>query len=359
MLFKVMTSADGPSFATHVVCLRELGIIGERLLAHGIPVTCLRMRPGRVNVCEFVRLLKIIRKERPDAVHTWMYHADLVGGLAARLAGVKAIGWNIRHSNLDPALNKWVTLRIVRLCALLSRWLPRRVMVCSERARRVHLAAGYDPKKMTLVANGFDLERFRPDVGARGSVRDELHVPHDVPLVGLVGRLDIQKNVEGFVEVANSLASKFPNVHFVMVGTGLDPDNRALSLRMRPDLSWRLHRLGGRADIPRLMASFDVLVSPSHGEAFPNVLGEAMACGVPCAVTDAGDSAEIVGDTGRVVPVGDMQALADAVASLLHMPGVARRVLGERARRRIQERYELRRIVRQYEAFWRSLVVEN
>lgn len=359
MLFKIFSNAERLSFSAHVVSLRELGVTGDHLLAHGIPVTCLHMRPGRVNVFKLLRLFAVLRREQPDVVHTWMYHADLMGGLAARLAGVKAIGWNIRHSNLDPALNKRLTLWIIKLCALLSRWLPRRVMVCSEAARRVHVAAGYAAEKMTLVPNGFDVERFRPDVGARASVRNELGLAPDALLVGMVGRFDPQKNAEGFVEVVNRLVTGFTGVRFVMVGTGLDAENASLSGLVTPEAAGRLHRLGRRDDIPRLMASLDVLVSPSHGEAFPNVLGEAMACGVPCAVTDTGDSAEIVGDTGRVVSVGDMAALAEAVGSLLRLSFDSRRELGARARRRIQERYEIRKIVRQYEDFWRSLTVER
>ena len=175
----------------------------------------------------------------------------------------------------------------------------------------VHGEFGYQVDKIQVIPNGFDLHRFAPDAQARSGLRGELGVGPATPLVGMVARYDPQKNHLGFVAAAACLRSLCPEVHFVLAGAGVDENNQALmaGIASHSGLVPTFHLLGRREDIPRLMAALDVLVSPSSGEAFPNVLGEAMATGVPCVVTDVGDSAEIVGATGRVVPVGDMTLL--------------------------------------------------
>jgi glycosyltransferase involved in cell wall biosynthesis len=357
MLLKLLERLDRARFEPKVISLAGKGEVGARIEALGIPVECLGMRPNVPSPFRFLRLVRRLRELRPGLVHTWMYHADLLGGLAARLAGVRAIGWRVNHSNLDPALNKRTTLWIVTICARMSSWLPRRTLSCSEKARRVHVAAGYAPSKMVVVPNGFDLTRFQPDPTARESVRAELGVAGTVPLVGLVARHHPQKNVEGFLEAVAVVARERSDVHFLLAGSGVDARNEVLQGAIRSTSAVdRIHLLGGRDDVPRLMAALDVLALSSHGEAFPNVVGEAMACGVPCVVTDAGDAAEIVGDTGRIVPVGDMRGLARELLAVLDLPRPERQALGLRARERVRDKYDIERVVSQYEAFYESLM---
>lgn len=221
----------------------------------------------------------------------------------------------------------------------------------------MHVAAGYCADKMVLIANGFDLTRFVPDAEAYLSVRAELGLASDTPLVGVVARDDPQKNQLGFVQAAAALQAVVPQCHFVLAGQGIDESHKALGQAIaQAGLQQHFHLLGRREDVPRLMAALDVLASPSHGEAFPNVLGEAMACGVPCVVTDVGDSAEIVGDTGRVVTAADMSEMARQLLAVLQMPTEQRHALGARARERVQERYELGDVTRRYEDFYNRLL---
>lgn len=353
MLFKLLGRLDRNHFEPYVISLAGKDEIAARIEALGISVECLGMRPNVPSPRRFLRLVRRLRELQPGFVHTWMYHADLLGGLAARLAGIRAVGWRVNHSNLDPALNKRTTLWVVAACARMSSWLPRRILSCSEKARSVHVAAGYAAEKMVVVPNGFDLTRFQPDPAARDSVRAELGVAGPKTLVGLIARHHPQKNVEGFIEAAAAVARQRIDIHFLLAGSGLDAGNVALQavIRQGPAAN-RIHLLGKRDDVPRLMAALDVLASSSHGEAFPNVVGEAMACGVPCVVTDAGDAAEIVGDTGRVVPVGDMRGLAHALLEVLDLPRPERQALGIRARERVRDKYDIEQVVRQYEAFY-------
>lgn len=356
MLVKLLERLDRASFSPQVISLTTEGDLGLRIRELGVPVHALAMKPGRLDPAVVWRLICLLRRTAAEVVQTWMYHADLVGGLAARLAGVPTIVWGIRNTNLDPDKIKPMTRRTVGLCALLSRWVPSGILSCSEAARDMHIARGYSATKLTVIPNGFDLARFMPDPSARASVRGELGLAANAPVVGIVGRHDSLKNHAGFVAAAGMLHRSRPDVHFVLVGRGLDRENATLFGAARAaGVSGCTHWLGQRTDVPRLMAAFDVLASSSFGEAFPNVLGEAMACGVPCAVTDVGDSAAIVGDTGIVVRSGDMEGLAAALAALLAEDQIARADRAARTRQRVQERFEIGRIARCYESYYQQI----
>jgi glycosyltransferase involved in cell wall biosynthesis len=359
MLLKLIEGLDRSRFSSMVISLTTQGEIGARMAALGIPVVTLGLRPSLPNPLVLLRLISLLRKFKPDIVQTWMYHADLLGGLAARAVGIRAVVWGIRHSDLSPARNKRMTLAVVQLCAMLSIKIPLRILSCSFRAKDVHVAAGYVSDKFEIIPNGFDLQRFVPDAQCRLSVRQELGLSNQTPLIGLIGRFDPQKNHLGFVEAARLVHRQLPEVHFLLAGTGVDASNRALiSVIAKAGLSECFHLLGRRGDMPRLMAALDVLASSSDGEAFPNVLGEAMACAVPCVVTDVGDSADIVGETGRAAQAGDMVGLAARLVEVLVLSSEARYELGQAARQRIVERYEIGCVVGQYDSFYQSMVRE-
>lgn len=354
MLLKLLQNIDRSRFQPTVISLIGKGEIGSRIEALGIPVHALGMRRGVPNPLMVFRLARLLRSLRPDVVHTWMYHADLLGGLAARLVGVRRVIWCLRHSNLSKAENKRSTLAVIGLCARLSGWLPQHIISCSRLAKQVHAAAGYVDGKISIIPNGFELDRFVPNAAARASVRAELGLPENALLVGVVARFDPLKNHLGFVQAAAQMLAQQSQAHFVLAGADVDQGNAVLqtAIAVHPGLAAHIHLLGRRDDVPRLMAALDVLASPSHGEAFPNVLGEAMACGVPCVVTDAGDSAEIVGDTGRVVPVGDMDGLARELVAVLNLSAAERAKLGQQARARVQANYEIGHVTRMYEAMY-------
>jgi glycosyltransferase involved in cell wall biosynthesis len=246
-------------------------------------------------------------------------------------------------------------------CARLSHWLPARIVCCSEASRQVHRQRGYPADKMLVITNGFDLATFRPDQGARQSVRQELGIPEDAPLIGLVARFDPQKDHRNFLQAAAKLHAQLPESYFLLCGDDLTWENAELVGWIEPvGIRHRCRLLGTREDTPRLTAALDLATTSSaYGEAFPLVIGEAMACGVPCVVTDVGDSAIIVGETGVVVPPRDPQALATGWSQLLlDMSRDERLQLGMAARQRIMERYSMGKIVAQYESLYESLVTE-
>ncbi|MGH7964573.1 MAG: glycosyltransferase, partial [Candidatus Binatia bacterium] len=294
-------------------------------------------------------------------VQTWMYHGDLIGGLAAKLAGRIPVAWNIRHSTLDTKEGKRSTYWTVQACAWLSHWLPTRIVCCSESSRQIHAALGYAANDMVVIPNGFDLAAFKPDQAARLSVRGELGIPAETPLIGLVANFRAQKDHATFVQAAARLHADLPEVHFLLCGQNITSDNSQLDKWVTAaGIRDHCHLLGRREDIPRLTAALDVATTASaYGEGFPNVIGEAMACGIPCVVTDVGDSASIVGDTGRVVPPRDPLALAQAWRAVLSLRSEGRAQVGEAARRRIEEQFSLPVIAARYQCLYDELALST
>ncbi|GAB2897069.1 glycosyltransferase [Uliginosibacterium flavum] len=355
MLLKVLQHGQHLQGAT-VITLRAGGDLLPKYQAAGIHVEALDMHPGWPNPFAILQLARRLRELNADVVSTWMYHADLIGGLAAKLAGVP-VAWGIRNSGVDERLTSRATRGVIKLCSWLSGPVPDAIITCSVRARDLHVEEGYRPEKFCMIQNGFDLQKFAPDPVARETVRAELGLPEDALLLGLFARYSPQKNHAGFLEAAGLLLKMRPGVNFVMAGVGATGDNVELrGLIERHGLTGRVHCLGLRHDIPRLTAALDLSCLASiFGEAFPNVLGEALACGVPCVATDVGDSEAIVGDCGKVVAPGDVRALAEAMQAMLCLSAAERQIMGARGRERMLEGFEIRQVAGLYEEIFKHL----
>ena len=358
MLYKFLSGIDRGRFDCTVVSLSEGGQVYEMIRALDIPVHALGMKRGLPNPLSLVRLARMMQSQRIQLVQSWMYHADLLSGLAARWAGIPVV-WGIRQSNLSPQLNRRTTMWIIKACARLSGRLPHHIVCGSEAARGSHIEQGYDSKRMSVIPNGFDLEKYRPDARIRLRIREWLKLNPEALVVGLVARFDPQKDHANFVKAAGLLHRMMPDVEFVMCGEGVIPDNSMLVGWIRQaGIVERCHLLGRRDDISEIMTAIDVLCSSSCGEGFSNVIGEAMACGVPCVVTDVGDSAVIVGNTGRIVPPRDPAALAESIRELLNTSPEERRKLGTEARQRISEHYGLPIVVARYLDLYEEVLAE-
>lgn len=339
-----------------VVCLMDAGQYGPRFDAAGIEVVYLNMPQGRVTPAGIWRLWRTIREFRPDVVQTWMYHADLVGGVVARLAGVKAICWGIRNSNLMPGATKRSTIWVAKVCGAISRVVPSRIVSCSQNAVEVHRKLRYAAMKFVIVPNGCNLSLLFPDSEARTRVRDEWGLDADMPLLGMVARFDLQKDHVNLIAALAQLKGLGWDFRCVLVGGGVDADNAELTLLLEDyGVRERVLLVGRRSDIPAVMNALDVhVLSSRFGEAFPNVLSEAMACGTPCVSTDVGDAAFIVGDTGWIMPPGDSWALADHLALALeeHADVTAWQARKQRAHQRVVDSFSVQRMVDGYNASW-------
>jgi glycosyltransferase involved in cell wall biosynthesis len=361
MLCEIAAGMDGTNFQNEVVSLTGILDLAERMRAIGVRVRTLDMKAAMPNPLLVARLARWIRESKPGVIQTWMYHANLVGALAARLAGGVPVVWGIHHSTLDPRVDKRRTVWISRTCALLSRKLAARIVCCSEASLRIHKQLAYAAEKLEVIPNGFDLEKVKPDPAARRSVREELGLPADAPLIGMAARFHPQKDHHNFVRAAALLCKRIPTVHFALCGLGVIWQNSKLTEWIdEAGIRESCHLLGVRHDMARLFAGMDIATTASlSGEAFPIVIGEAMACETPCVVTDVGDSALIVGDTGKVVAPDNPQALAQAWRELIEAGVDERRRLGIAARRRVEQNFALPAIVKRYQAVYERLAAPS
>lgn len=356
MLVNLLLRTDRSRFEPSVVALIDDLSVAQPIIDAGIPLAVMGMKAGIPDPRGVLRLAWHLQRAKPDVIQTWMDHSNLIGTLAAKLVTRAPIVWGIHHSNHVVGIAKRSTLMTVDACAMLSN-LPARIICCSEHSRVMYADRGFAPHQMQVIPNGFDTSRFRPDPQARREVRQELGINDNTPLIGLVARFDPFKDHTNFLQAAARLRRQRPEVHFLMCGAGVEPSNETLMSQIRQlGLVDCCHLLGARRDVPRIHASLDLATSSSISEAFPLVLGEAMSCGVPCVSTNAGDSALIIGDTGRIVPTRDPAALAEAWLELLSLSAEERTAMGAAARRRVCEKFDLDAVTRQYHAVYEQLV---
>ena len=343
-----------------VVSLTDEGVYGARLRKAGATVFTLGMPRGSFSLRAFQRLRGYIRGSRAQVVQTWMYHADLIGGLAARMSGVPAVAWGIRNSGEHLERSSGSARLVMRACARLSRRVPAAIVCCAEDARRRHVQAGYASEPMVVIPNGYDLERLRPDPAARQVVRAELGLQDDTPLIGCVARWNPSKDHATLLRALAVLrtAGSVAGLRCALVGQGMTPDNAELAALLdETGTREQVLLLGPREDVPAVMAALDLHVLASRAEGFPNVVAEAMACGTPCVVTDVGDAALIAGEFGWVAQPGDPRALAAGIAvafTALADPDERAR-LSQGARERVQGEFGLAAMAQAYRELWTRL----
>lgn len=360
VLYRLVT-APAQSGRHIVVSMTGEGVFGPRLRVAGIELHTLDMPAGRLTPGGLWRLYKLLRRLAPDVVQTWMYHADLVGGVAARLAGIRAVSWGIRNSGANLEMGSRSARAVARLCSWLSGRVPGVIVACARSAALQHQAWGYRKERLRVIPNGYDLSRWRPRPEARAALRAAWNAaPADV-LIGSVARWNPLKDHANLLQAfALSLRTR-PGLRCVLVGAGMDETNAELmGLLDRLAIRDRVILLGLRADVPEIMSALDVHVLSSRAEGFPNVVAEAMAVGVACVVTDVGDAAQIVGAEGWVAPPGDAQALSgalDEALALLGSEAMAQRL--DTGRRRMHAEYGLDAMVSAYVALWRRLAADR
>lgn len=361
MLAKLLASdAFDPGEST-VVSLVD-GPMRFELEQLGVQVSAVADRKALAyNPLSLGRLRTLVRESDPRLVQGWMYHGNLASTIVGGIPGLDApVLWNVRHSLHAGGREAPLTKVIIRLAALVS-WAPRRIIYNSETSRRQHEALGFSVERSVVIPNGFDTTRFRPGLETRREVRDELEIPHDALVVGHVARFHPMKDHDTAFRAASIVSARMDRARFVFVGEGVREDNPSISSLLdqyspRPPI--RL--LGGRTDVSRLMTAFDVFfLSSAWGEAFPNVLGEAMASGVPCVTTNLGDASEVVGDTGFTAPPRDPVSLAECLVRVLEMPRPDRDRLGRAARERVEREYTLASVAAQYREVYERVLARE
>ncbi|HTW52973.1 MAG TPA: glycosyltransferase [Stellaceae bacterium] len=354
MLERVATRMDREEFLSVVVTLTQPGQTAQALIDGGICVHTLNLKRGVPDPRGLWRLAQIVSAFQPDIQQTWLYHADLLGLLGRRMGLAGKLLWNVRCTD---SIGSGMVRR------LLAHWsaTPDAILINSQAGQRFHEAIGYRARQWVYIPNGFDTEILRPDPALRRRQRARLGVDESTFVILLPARYHLMKDHTNFLAAAAKFSATHRDVQFILAGHEVDSSNhdlcRAISSHGLGDCTLLL---GERHDLDNIYPAADVVtLSSAFGEGFPNVLGEAMCCGIPCVATDVGDASVIIGETGIVVEPRDPSALAAAWQELAALSAEERMALGAAARARALDNFDLNAVVAQYETFYRQIFAQS
>ena len=356
MLFKLVKDSPESYRSTIVISLTTKGVIGQRLEKIGITVIELEMRNKISFFCKFLKLKKIIKSKRPKIIHTWMYHANLIGGLAAYIANNRNIIWSIRRSELK--LNESLTTYLVmKLGALFSEIVPKKIVCVAKSGLKNHESYGYNRKKMIVIPNGFDSEKLKHDEVKRKAIRNSLDINNEQLVIGSVGRFHESKDFKNLVMSATKVIPQYRNVKYMMVGRNLDSKNPIL-MKWINQTGYRdyFSLIGETDDIAGYMSAMDIFCLSSKTEGFPNVIGEALSMKLPCVVTNVGDVGKIVGKNAIIVTPENRELLCNGLCDMLSMNEEKRIELGLRGRKKIKRGYSLKSVHEKYCDLYASVI---
>ena len=326
----------------------------------GVSVYCLNLKIFQIyKIFSLIKLLKFLK---PDLVQTWLVHADFFGGIAARLAGIRKVIWNVRYSDVEFGKTKFLTIFIMKILVNLSFLIPQLIIINSKRGMKMYAAKRYDKKKLRLIQNGYDLSILKINRIKKKKFRKKIKIKKQIPLIGNVARFDPKKDHSNLLHALSILKLKNINFFCVLVGSKIQSHNTTLiSAIQKFELVNNIKLLGQKNDITEVMNGIDIYVqSSSFGEGFPNVVAESMACGTPCVVTDVGDAFVIVGKTGWVVPPKNPFKLANAIEKgIREMKTKKWDKRSYKARLMIKENFEIMKMVKLYNNLWDQIYKKN
>ena len=343
-----------------VISLKENGKYFSLLKKLGIKVYSLNFK--FYSIIKFIILIRLISYLKPDIVQTWLVHADLLGGISARLAGIKNIIWNIRYSNIQIGKAKLTTILIIRFLSILSYLIPKFIVTVSKKAKKIYELTGYNKKIFKFIPNGYDLSILKSNKHQKINFKKIIRIKENTPLIGNVARYDPQKDHLNLLNALSLIRLKNINFFCVLVGLNINKKNISLvSDIKRLNLSKHIKLLGQNDNISQVMNGLDLhVLSSSYGEGFPNVVAESMACGTPCIVTDIGDSAYVIGKTGWIVPPKSSIKLARAIEkALIEKDTIKWNKRCKKARLRVKENFSIGNMIKLYNKVWINVYKNN
>lgn len=355
MLKRLVEGLNGKDNMQHsVISLTDLGPVGQQLQDAGVSVTVLSMKSILSLPSVFLKLRRELKKQTPHIVQTWMYHADFLGGLAAKSLGIDNIIWGVRTTDVTLGRSK-ITVALRKLCAWLSYSVPKIIVCAADAGRKIHEKVGYDPSKMLVIPNGFDLDKLNATAEQRKQLRDKCGFTDEHVVVGSVGRFNLIKNQKEFVETAALIVLEQSNVRFLIVGRDNTWENSELVNWIKQyGLEDKFVLLGERSDVPICLSAMDIFCLHSKTEGFPNVLGEAMAMGLPCVATDVGDSKVLLGETGKVVQLNAFD-ISCAIKFFLETSADDICTIKKNTFMRLKNNYSLSNILNKYSNLYKNI----
>lgn len=341
-----------------VVSLKNFGYFGKKL--EGIKVKVFQINLDK-NFLNFFKIIVILIETKPNLIQTWMYISDLVGSLVSIITFRYNLVWGVRHTNLNPKIEKKRTLIILKILSKISYFIPKKIIFCALKSLDVHLRAGYDKKKLIHIHNGIDLKKFFPKKENKKKIFEELNLDKKEILIGTVGRFNSYKDFNTLFDAIGILKSNGIKFKFILAGKGNVIENVNLKKMIdKNKLADVVYLLGVRNDIPDIMNALDIYIQSSVDEASPNVVMEAMACGTPCVVTDVGDSAHIVGNTGWIISPQNSILMAKTIQNCLKKLGEKDwNEICDAAHLRIKDNFSLESTINSYRKIWSQINIKS
>ncbi len=348
MLYKVLSNKLNKKFDNYVISMRDMGSFGAKIENLGVKVITLNMQKKWHFITAIFKLISLAIKISPNVIQGWMPHGNVAAFFMHIFARNSLLSFNIRQSLYDISLEKYFTQIVIKLNKFLSKYADT-IIYNSIVAKQQHEEFGFCSNKAIVIANGFDIEKFCFSMDARLKIRVKLNIAKTAIVIGHIARFHPMKDHKNFIQAAKKVLIKNPAIHFIMSGTDVDSNNNFFNDNIGKEIKNNFHLLGNVDNVHNLMSAIDIMVSSSsYGEAFPNILGEAMACSVLCVATNVGDSKYIIDKFGKIVPVKDSTALAIAIIELSSLTTKQKNQLTTGAYNRVKNNFSLSIISNKY-----------
>lgn len=345
-----------------IITLTGKGKYFEKLIKNNYKVYDLNFKNKFFVLLNFLKLVLLIKKINPDAVQTWLYHADLLGGLAAKICFVKNIIWNIRTSYL-PSNYKLTTILTIKLCACLSWFIPKKIITCAKSTLSIHEDLGYCVEKFEVIFNGFILPK--DEIMNKKLFFENLDLSDKDFNIIFVGRFAPQKDHNNFLRAIELFRRNYPvflnlNLNIIFIGKDTSEILKNNKWFDANSLNLKLITINNTNNIYKYFSHMDLSVlSSSYGEAFPNVLAESMLCGVPCIATDVGDSKAILGNNGWIVRPSSPKELSEALfeaINTIHLKPKNKKRIAENCKSKVLSEYTLETMVNRYKDLYSNVI---
>ena len=356
----VLSKENSLEFTHHIIVLNNAGIMAEKLISSGVEVRDLRMSNLFSILKSIFILYNILRTYKPNIVHTWMYHSDFLGGLIAKFSGCRNIIWSIRNTDVyrGEGLSS-STYWIMKSCAILSRYIPKKIICVSNSALNSHVKFGYDKRKCTVIENGFDLNLFQYSENNRKKIRKNFNIDDNTLVIGSIGRQNEYKDYHNLILAAEKLIIQKSNIVFFIVGVGLNNNSFFFNLVKEKRILKHFMFLGARTDIHVILSAFDIFCLHSKSEGFPNCLGEAMSIGLPCIATNVGDVRILLNNDSLIVPKKNSQLLYEKLLLLSNKSYSDRCKIGLKAKEHIIKNFAIKKIFVKYNKIYSDIINDN
>jgi len=351
-LLSLLPRLNKDKYRVSVCCLYRADDLAKEAEKQKIPLLTLKMRPRLDLDLKYLRgisqLIKFLKQEKIDIVHTHLYKANTPGRIAAILARVPIIIAN------EHSVDFWKTGGQRAIDKFLSKFTDKIIVVSEAVKEFCTQEVGLPKDKVTVLYNGVDLQKFLPEVDINKK-KEELNLPSDSKVVGIIGRLQQIKGHQFFLKAAKIVSGEFPSACFLVIGEGSLRDELE-EMADKLNLGDKVIFTGQRDDVPQILPLLDVSVLSSLREGFSITILESMASGIPVVATDVGGNRELVeeGKTGHLVPARDTESLAGAMIRILKDESLAKRMV-ERARERVKL-FSINRMAKETESIYDELI---